>query len=259
VKPQEIPAASDAAWVKSPIDAFVLKKLDDNGLKPTAPASKETLLRRATYDLIGLPPTPEGSGGLHRRPVAQRVREGRRSPPRLAPLRRALGPILARHRALQRHHRQRRRQGRIPLPVRLTYRDYVIKAFNDDKPYDKFLKEQLAADKLPDTQDDPTRLAALGFITVGKRSQNPNDTIDERIDAVTKGTMALTVACARCHDHKFDPIPTADYYSLHGIFASTEEPAEKPLIANDPNGRSSNPSSRSWPSARRTAATCTTT
>src|SRR6185312_2559864 len=78
-------------------------------------------------------------------------------------------------------------------------------------------------------------LAALGFITVGKRFANPNDTIDERIDAVSKGTMALTVSCARCHDHKFDPIPTADYYSLHGIFASITEPIAKPLIAADPS------------------------
>jgi hypothetical protein len=93
-----------------------------------------------------------------------------------------------------------------------------------------FLKEQIAADLMPDAKDDPSRLAALGFLTVGKRFQNPNDTIDERIDAVSKGTMALTVACARCHDHKFDPIPTADYYSLHGIFASTTEPLEKPVI-----------------------------
>src|SRR4051794_10071941 len=83
---------------------------------------------------------------------------------------------------------------------------------------------------------DPSRLAALGFLTVGKRFPNPNDTIDERIDALSKSTMAMTVACARCHDHKFDPIPTADYYSLHGIFASTVEPADKPMIGQPPSG-----------------------
>src|SRR5262249_54966353 len=99
------------------------------------------------------------------------------------------------------------------------------------KPYDQFLKEQIAADLLPTAKTDPSSLAGLGFITVGKRFQNPNDTIDERIHAVSKGTMAMTVACARCHDHKFDPIPPADYYAFHGIFANIKEPLAKPLVA----------------------------
>ncbi len=123
-------------------------------------------------------------------------------------------------------------------PYAWTYRDYVIQSFNSDKPYDQFIKEQLAADQLPISQKDPTRLAALGFLTIGKRFQNPNDTIDERIDATCKGFLGMTVSCARCHDHKFDPIPQADYYSLHGVFSSTEEPNRKPIIAqpspNDP-------------------------
>jgi hypothetical protein len=111
-----------------------------------------------------------------------------------------------------------------------TYRDYVIDAFNSDKPYDQFIIEQLAADRLPDLAKDDPRLAALGFITVGKRFQNNDDTIDERIDATTKGFLGLTVACSRCHDHKFDPIPAADYYSLHGIFASVIEPQQNPVV-----------------------------
>ena len=97
-------------------------------------------------------------------------------------------------------------------PNAWRYRDYVINAFNADKPYDQFIIEQLAADRLPDLAKDDPRLAALGFITVGKRFQNNDDTIDERIDATTKGFLGLTVACSRCHDHKFDPIPAADYY-----------------------------------------------
>jgi hypothetical protein len=109
-----------------------------------------------------------------------------------------------------------------------TYRDYVIKAFNDDKPYDQFILEQLAADKLPDVAKDKTRLAALGFITVGERFGNNNDVINDRIDVVCKGFLGMTVTCARCHDHMFDPIPTKDYYALHGVFASTIEPKEKP-------------------------------
>ncbi|MES2573166.1 MAG: DUF1549 domain-containing protein, partial [Verrucomicrobiota bacterium] len=117
-------------------------------------------------------------------------------------------------------------------PYAWTYRDYVIKAFNEDKPYDQFIVEQLAADKLPESQTDSSKLAALGFLTVGERFRNPNDIINDRIDVVSKGFLGMTVTCARCHDHMFDPIPTRDYYALHGIFNSTVEPAVKPLINN---------------------------
>ncbi|MGA0132871.1 MAG: DUF1549 and DUF1553 domain-containing protein, partial [Opitutales bacterium] len=111
-----------------------------------------------------------------------------------------------------------------------TYRDYVINAFNSDKPYDQFIIEQLAADKIPGVQPDDPRLAALGFITVGKRFQNRDDLIDERIDATSKGFLGLTVACSRCHDHKLATIPASDYYSLHGVFASVLEPIDGPTI-----------------------------
>jgi hypothetical protein len=111
-----------------------------------------------------------------------------------------------------------------------TYRDYVINSFNEDKPYDQFLVEQIAADRLP-LGEEKGPLAALGFLTLGRRFlNNQNDIIDDRIDVITRGTLGLTVACARCHDHKFDPIPTRDYYALHGVFASSEEPAEQPLL-----------------------------
>ena len=109
-----------------------------------------------------------------------------------------------------------------------TYRDWVIKAFNDDMPYNQFIMQQLAADKIPD--NPAPNLAALGFLTVGERFRNANDIINDRIDTVTKGFLGLTVACARCHDHKFDPIPTKDYYALHGVFSSTVEPEDKPII-----------------------------
>src|SRR5262249_20314234 len=98
-----------------------------------------------------------------------------------------------------------------------TYRDYVIGAFNDDKPYDRFLLEQIAGDRLA-AGDDKRALAALGFLTLGRRFlNNPQDIIDDRIDVITRGTMGLTVSCSRCHDHKFDPISTQDYYALHGV------------------------------------------
>jgi len=123
-----------------------------------------------------------------------------------------------------------------------TYRDYVINAFNEDMPYNQFVLEQIAADKLyppegkssgsnaPPVIEDRPALAALGFLTLGRRFlNNQHDIIDDRIDVVTRGTLGLTVACARCHDHKFDPIPTKDYYALHGIFASSDEPAPADL------------------------------
>src|SRR5262249_49172138 len=116
-------------------------------------------------------------------------------------------------------------------PFAWTYRDYVIRAFNEDKPFNRFIMEQLAADKFVASQPDKTILAAMGFLTLGDRfNEKDNDIINDRIDVVTKGFLGLTVTCARCHDHKFDPIPTKDYYSLHGIFASCIEPSPEPII-----------------------------
>src|SRR5207248_1888677 len=107
---------------------------------------------------------------------------------------------------------------------------YVIRAFNQDLPYDRFILEQVAADLLP-LGDDKRPLAALGYLTLGRRFlNNPHEIIDDRIDVVCRGMMALTVSCARCHDHKYDPIPTKDYYSLYGVFASSMEPEEEPLL-----------------------------
>src|SRR5207247_10870642 len=112
--------------------------------------------------------------------------------------------------------------------------DWVVRALNEDLPYDRFLIQQIAADLLP-LGADKRALAALGFLTLGRRFlNNPHDIIDDRIDVVTRGTMALTVSCARCHDHKFDPIPTRDYYSLYGVFASSHQPAQPPLLVTKP-------------------------
>jgi hypothetical protein len=116
-------------------------------------------------------------------------------------------------------------------PFAYTYRDYVIRALNADTPFDRFVREQLAADRLA-PPDEPWRLAALGFLTLGRMfDNNVHDVIDDRIDTVTRGVLGLTVSCARCHDHKYDPIPTADYYSLYGVFAGCDAPVELPLIA----------------------------
>src|SRR6185503_11087871 len=121
-------------------------------------------------------------------------------------------------------------------PFAWTYRDYVIRSFNEDKPYNVFVAEQIAADKLSTSSVNRSNLAALGFLTLGERFQGMrNDIINDRIDVVTKGFLGVTVSCARCHDHKFDPIPQKDYYSLHGIFASCAEPEIEPVISTVAN------------------------
>ena len=236
VKSPAIPDVKDKAWATSPVDAFILAKLETQTMKPSMAATREALIRRATFDLIGLPPTPEE--------VQAFVRD--RSTDAFA---KVVDRLLASPHYGERWGRYwldtarysdttgaENRKEEYRYPFAWTYRDYVINSFNADKPYDVFLKEQIAADLMPEAKDDPKRVAGLGFITVGKRFQNPHDTIDERIDTVTKATMALTVSCARCHDHKFDPVPTADYYSLHGVFASTTEPNDKPIIGARPTG-----------------------
>ncbi|MEZ0264337.1 MAG: DUF1553 domain-containing protein [Phycisphaerae bacterium] len=239
IKNPEVPAVQNKAWVKTPVDSFILAKLEANGMKPNPPAAKETLLRRATYDLTGLPPTPEEVQAFKNdnSPNAfEKVVDRLLASPRYGERWGRFWLDSARYSDTSGQENNNLRTD-YRYSHAWTYRDYVIKSFNDDKPYDQFLKEQIAADQLPTAKEKPETLAALGFITVGKRFANANDTIDERIDSLTKSTMALTVACARCHDHKFDPVPTADYYSLHGVFASLVEPTEKPLIGEAPKGK----------------------
>ncbi len=231
VREPALPKVKSKSWVKSPVDAFILAKLEENKMKPSAAADKQTLIRRVTYDLIGLPPTPEEVDAFLKdkssdafAKVVDRLMD---SP--------HYGERWARHWLdVARYADTKGDQGNRGAETRFiysfTYRDYVINSFNQDKPFDEFIIEQIAADLLP-MGDDKSALAALGFLTVGNRFRNAvNEVIDDRIDVVTRGLMGLTVSCARCHDHKFDPVPTADYYSLHGIFASTLEPEDLPLL-----------------------------
>ena len=233
-----LPAVKNVGWVKTPVDNFILSKLEQSGMAPSHPAARETLLRRATYDLIGLPPTPEEIVAFQKdmSPNAfEKVLDRLMASPQYGERWGRFWLDSARYSDTSGIENNNRGQD-YRYAYAWTYRDYVISSFNADKPYDQFLREQIAADLLPTAKTNQETLAGLGFLTVGKRFQNPNDQIDERIDALTKATMALTVACARCHDHKFDPVPTADYYSLHGIFNSITEPAEKPLIGKAPTG-----------------------
>ncbi|HEY3900963.1 MAG TPA: DUF1549 and DUF1553 domain-containing protein [Chthoniobacter sp.] len=231
VRRPALPTVKMTVWVKTPIDAFILARLEAKGLQPSPPASKETLLRRVTFDLIGLPPTTEELraflGDTSPNAFAKVVDQLLASP--------HFGERWGRHWLDTARYSDTAGRGQAALQsyrfaYAWGYRDYVINAFNQDKPYDRFIVEQLAADKLS-LGEDKSALAALGFLTVGERFQNKNDIINDRIDTVTKAFLGLTVSCARCHDHKFDPIPTADYYSLHGIFNSSIESVDKPIVA----------------------------
>lgn len=209
-------------WVRTPIDAFILDRLDDEKLAPSPPADRRTLIRRLTYDLTGLPPTPEEVEAFVADPdpaayekLVDRLLASEH-----------YGEQWARHWLDVARYSDTKgyvyaREERF-LVQASAYRDWVVKAFNDDLPYDRFLLDQIAADQAD--PEDPQALAAMGFLTVGRRFLGVTpDVIDDKIDVLTRGTMGLTVACSRCHDHKFDPIPTADYYSLYGVFQNCAE------------------------------------
>ena len=216
------PASRDPSWVRSPVDAFVAARLDAAGLSPSPEADRRTLIRRVSYDLTGLPPTPEEVDAFVADPDPDAYEKL---------VDRLLGSEaygehwarhwldVARYADTKGYVYAREERFFVHAPA---YRDWVVRAFNGDMPYDRFLVDQIAADQAE--PDDPGALAALGFVTLGRRFLGvTHDVIDDRIDVVTRGTMGLTVACARCHDHKFDPIPTADYYSLYGVFMNCTE------------------------------------
>ena len=322
-----IPKVKNPGWVRTPIDSFIMEKLDANNIIPVDPAGKEMLLRRAYYDLIGLPPSPaeieafaqDGSANAWEKVIDTLLASPH------------YGERWGRHWLDSARYADtvggdaNTNNGRTDYRYAhaWTYRDYVIRAFNEDKPYNQFILDQLAADfiyplkkagaatptaatasanggktdlsKVDISKLDPLglnkgagsgvkpavapaapaapkaepkkapamsggdsmmamgdsmmmgggtasgpsesylpghpNLAALGFLTVGERSNNNNDNIDDRINVVSKAFFGLTVSCARCHDHMFDPISMKDYYALHGIFNSSTEPTQKPLIA----------------------------
>jgi cytochrome c553 len=229
VKDYPIPAVKNAAWPRSPIDNFILAKLEEKGLKPTLPASKLALLRRATFDLTGLPPTPREIDHFlsdHSPDAFAKVVDRLLASPRY-------GERWGRHWLdVARYADSTGADEDIRYPYAWRYRDYVIDAFNHDLPYNQFLMEQLAGDLLPAEKPGEVNrrgIVATGFLALGLKllaeADKPKmvyDMVDEQLDATSRAFMGLTVACARCHDHKFDPIPTRDYYSLASVFASTK-------------------------------------
>lgn len=218
----------------TPVDRLIRARLAKANLRPSPRADRRTLLRRITTDLTGLPPTPAEMASFVSDP----------SPSAYAS---AIDRLLASPRYGERWGRHWLDVARYAdskgyvfeeerrYAYAYTYRDWVVRSLNEDLPYDRFLVAQIAGDQIA-TPENPWPMAAQGFLTLGRRFLNNNtDIIDDRIDVICRGTMGLTVGCARCHDHKFDPIPTADYYSLYGILDSSQEPAEKPLLGPNPN------------------------
>ncbi len=234
--------ASDPRWDRNAIDRFVFGRLHDNAMTPSPRADSRTLVRRLYYDLTGLPP---GIDDVRR--FEESAKDDRPT---------AIGDEIERllHSPLFGQHIGRmwldvaryadtdsdyRPDTKTPhyFPFAFSYRDYVVDSFNEDKPYDRFVTEQLAAD-LMGLADSAPELAALGFLAVGPHANRAQaESLDDWIDLTTRGLLGMTAACARCHDHKFEPIPTSDYYSLRGVFAGVDrvgplDEARLPELAN---------------------------
>ncbi|MAT11307.1 MAG: hypothetical protein CMM02_09895 [Rhodopirellula sp.] len=220
----ETPAVQNRAWVLDPIDQFILSRLEAKGLKPAGPADRYSLLRRVTFDLIGLPPTPEEIDAFitdeSEDAYAKVVDRLLESP--------AFGERWARHWFDLSCYADVQRNTLIGEAWR--YRDYVINAFNSDRPFDRFIHEQIAGDLLPASSVRERRelMVATGYLSIGPwvienyiKPQLVADIVDHQIDRIGRTFLGQTVSCARCHDHKFDPIPTRDYYAMAGIFHSS--------------------------------------
>jgi len=252
IRDPAVPPVADASWPRRPLDQFILARLESEGLSPSPEADPRTFIRRATFDLLGLPPTMEevddfvnqyiaatsGRGGLTDRDQRSRLSESAYE----ALVERLLASPhfgerwarhwldVARYGEDQAHTFQARN-----YPAGYRYRDWVVESFNRDLPYDQFVMQQIAGDLLDDGSpaddaDRQERLPALGFFALGPVYYNGGgcggkaltDEYDDRVDTLGRGLLGLTLACARCHDHKFDPISTHDYYALAGVFAGSK-------------------------------------
>ena len=257
------PDVKHADWARGDIDRLLLAALESRGLVPVADADRPRLLRRVSFDLVGLPPTPEELDLFLRddspdafRKVVDRLLASPR-----------FGERWGRHWLDVARFAESSGKTNFTYPQAWRYRDWAIASFNADKPYDRFVREQIAGDLLP-ADDDRSRaeqIIATGFLALGSkahdaenRGQYSLDVIDEQIEASTRAFLGLTVACARCHDHKMDPIPQRDYYALSGIFRSTQTCSgtlagvfpnfnASPLIELPPGAGAPRPSPRSRP------------
>jgi hypothetical protein len=226
-KPVAPPAVKDASWPQRDLDRFILAKIEERGLKPAAPADRAALIRRAYFDLIGLPPTPEQIDEFvhDTRPDAfARVVDSLLASPHF-------GERWGRHWLDVARFAESSGGGRTLLfKDAWRFRDYVIDSFNQDVSFDRFIREQLAGDLLPHATPEQRRrqLIATAFLALGPTNYEEQDKgalrmdiVDEQLDTMGKAFLGMTIGCARCHDHKFDPVPTKDYYALAGILRST--------------------------------------
>ena len=234
------PAVKDAAWVKSPLDAFLLSKLEAKGLKPAPPADPRTLLRRITFDLIGLPPTPQELADFEAECTSPDARQ--------TALGKAIDRLLASPHYGERWGRHWLDLVRFaesngyefdePRPDAWRYRDYVIAAFNADKPYDRFVQEQLAGDEL--FPGDPQAWIATGLNLLGpdmtdasSQAQRRQNTLDDITDTTGLAFLGMTIGCAHCHDHKFEPIPQTDYFRLQAFFTGVQFRRDAPVASKE--------------------------
>jgi mono/diheme cytochrome c family protein len=228
-KPQ-LPAVKDKAWVKGETDRFILAKIEAKALNPAPDADRGTLIRRATFDLTGLPPTVEEVEAFVKDPAKDDAAFAKVVDRLLASPR--FGERWGRHWLdVVRYADSVGRTRNIPFPFAWRFRDYVIDSFNADKPFNRFLTEQLAGDLMPAGTDDErdAQVLGTGFLALGSMDLNERDNeqffldrVDDQIDTVGRALMGLTTGCARCHDHKFDPVYQKDYYAVAGIFGSAE-------------------------------------
>jgi len=221
------PAVKNASWARSDVDRFLLAKIEAKGLTPAKDADRATLLRRLTLDIIGLPPTPSEVDAFvadQSSDAMEKVVDRLLASPHF-------GERWGRYWLdIARYAESNGNADNTAFPHAWRYRDYVIKSFNDDKPYNRFITEQIAGDLLPakDAKEKDTNLIATGFLALTSKPRaqnNPDyrmDLVADQLDVTCRAVMSMTIICARCHDHKFDPIPTKDYYALAGIFDSSE-------------------------------------
>jgi len=222
-----VPAVANGAWARTDLDRFILARLEAAGLAPASPADRPTLLRRVTFDLTGLPPTPEELTAFETDTAAnayERVVDRLLDSP-------AFGDHWARHWFdLSCYADLADIQGNVVIRDAWRYRDYVIASLNGDKPWDRFIHEQIAGDLLPyaSAAQQREQIIATGYLSIGPwtlqnyvKEQLRADVVDHQVDKIGRTFLGMSVRCARCHDHKFDPIPTRDYYAMAGIFQNT--------------------------------------
>ena len=224
VRPVAPPAVKNQPWARGDIDRFVLAKLESAGMKPAPPADRRTLIRRVTFDLTGLPPTPQEIESF----CADESADAFENVVERLLASRHYGERWGRHWLdVVRYADTSGCNGDFPMPEAWRYRNYVIDSFNRDKPYNQFIREQIAGDLLPAESEEQRyeQIVATGYLAISRRFSSVAEefhlTLDDTVDNLSKGVLGLTMSCARCHDHKFDPIPQEDYYALYGIFQST--------------------------------------